>query len=68
MPFFEYVCGECGEQFEKLLPRREADALQVCPHCGSEHTRRVFSTFAVKKGGSQAGCAMADSCPSASFR
>lgn len=67
MPLFEYVCQECRGQFEKLLPRREADAVQTCPHCGSDRTRRMLSTFAVKKGAGQGGCAMADSCPSASF-
>lgn len=68
MPFFEYFCEDCGEIFEKLLPRREADGVQTCPRCGSEHIRRVLSTFAVKKSGTQAGCAAADSCPAASFR
>ena len=68
MPFFEYQCEDCEGLFEKLMPRREADAAQVCPQCGGEHSRRVLSTFAVKKGSSEGGCAVADSCPSASFQ
>jgi putative FmdB family regulatory protein len=67
MPFFEYLCEDCEELFEKLLPRREADATQTCPRCGGEQTRRVLSTFAVKKSGGGTACSVADSCPSASF-
>jgi putative FmdB family regulatory protein len=41
MPIYEFECGGCGERFEELLATAAADVL--CPGCGSNETRRVFS-------------------------
>lgn len=46
MPIFEYRCRECGERFERLLPRAQ-DKLPACPHCASPRVERLLSTFAV---------------------
>ena len=44
MPIYEFVCDECGERFEELVPAgTEAVA---CSACGSEGTRRVLSAQA----------------------
>ncbi len=32
MPIFEYVCKNCGKEFEKLLPN--ATEHPTCPQCG----------------------------------
>lgn len=61
MPIFEFVCGNCGEDFEELLSRAEVDAGGVCcPKCGSAEVERRLSGFATAGdgGGSSdgAGC------------
>ncbi|MCB0131144.1 MAG: zinc ribbon domain-containing protein [Caldilineaceae bacterium] len=50
MPMYEYVCNECQELFEKLIPMSQADKPQVCPKCGGTHANRQLSSFAVGGG------------------
>ncbi len=47
MPMYEYACQTCGRSFDKLLRMSQADAPQICPHCGGEQTRRQLSSFAM---------------------
>ncbi len=61
MPLFEYSCEKCGERFEALVPRAEADRA-VCPKCGSRRVRRELSTFAAVGGRSEFACA-SGTCP-----
>lgn len=55
MPLYEYKCQVCGERFERLLPRKQADQQQECPKCGSKRVTRVFSAFATRS--KSASCA-----------
>jgi putative FmdB family regulatory protein len=48
MPIFEYVCGECGHQFERIV--RGAEALS-CPACASASLQKQLSVFAVNTKG-----------------
>ena len=42
MPIYEYQCGSCGEELEKL--QRMSDApLTDCPGCGEAELRRMVS-------------------------
>jgi putative FmdB family regulatory protein len=43
MPIYEFECGDCGARFEELVA---AGAATACPACGSERTRRLFSSVA----------------------
>ena len=44
MPIFEYTCGKCGLEFEKLV----FGGQQVtCSACGSEDVKKRFSVFGV---------------------
>jgi len=54
MPIYEYECERCGERFECFRSITAADSELECPKCGSEHPKRVFSTFAT--GSSSARC------------
>lgn len=59
MPIFEYVCKDCGRQFEKIVPRYDSET--DCIHCNSENIEKQLSVFAVSSGGStdssmDAGC------------
>ncbi len=62
MPIYEYVCRECGHEFE-LFVRSMAEADQgLCPKCQSRQISKRFSTFASKSGGSGSSVAAAPSC------
>ena len=50
MPLYEYQCARCGNEFEMLVPMSAADTQIECPTCGSEETRKLLSTFAVRGG------------------
>ena len=52
MPLYEYQCKKCGSKFETLLSFRELDNPVKCPHCASEETNRLLSTFSASVGGS----------------
>jgi putative FmdB family regulatory protein len=61
MPIYEYICENCGGQFDKLRPMKEADAPIPCAKCESIQTRRRLSKFfAHSEGkvlaGSSCGC------------
>ena len=51
MPFFDYLCDDCGDVFEFLTAANcgaEADPI-VCPACGSgKAARQVNSRVAIK--------------------
>ena len=44
----DYVCRECGLQFEKLL--EDLDKAE-CPRCGGIDTKSILSPNAIKVGG-----------------
>ena len=41
MPIYEFECEECGARFEEWV---EAEGAAACTACGSERTRRLYST------------------------
>jgi putative FmdB family regulatory protein len=43
MPIYEFECEACGARFEELV---RAGAEVACKKCGSERTRRLYSTVA----------------------
>jgi putative FmdB family regulatory protein len=45
MPIYEYICSECGADFELLRSLSEADKGADCPHC-HKPAQRKLSTFA----------------------
>lgn len=62
MPIYEYICWDCGKQFEVIRPISEADAPITCQHCKGENTRRMLSVFYASSGGrviagNTSGCA-----------
>jgi putative FmdB family regulatory protein len=52
MPIYEYLCDDCGTQFEKLLRSSQNTADVACPSCGEPHVTQRLSTFAVPANGS----------------
>jgi len=48
MPIYKFKCPECGE-FDELLSMDET--LEVCPKCGSEEIKKIFTTANVHYNG-----------------
>jgi putative FmdB family regulatory protein len=47
MPIYEYTCDQCGARFEKLHRQLgQPPSTPPCPHCKSDETQRIMSTFA----------------------
>ncbi|MCD5412029.1 zinc ribbon domain-containing protein [Thermodesulfovibrionales bacterium] len=42
MPIFEYKCGECGQEFEKLVFGNQEI---TCSKCESKNTNKKMSVF-----------------------
>jgi putative FmdB family regulatory protein len=47
MPYYEYVCRECGERFSKKRSFAEASHTAACPACASHHTQKRLHAVAV---------------------
>jgi putative FmdB family regulatory protein len=52
MPTYEYLCAQCGNQWEEMQKISEP-ALEVCPKCGQHTAKRQISAgnFILKGGG-----------------
>jgi putative FmdB family regulatory protein len=50
MPIYEYVCGGCGEKFERYV-RAWGEAVS-CPCCASPSVEKQLSRFAMAAGDS----------------
>jgi putative FmdB family regulatory protein len=53
MPIFEFICAECGENFETLVLSGEANE---CPKCGNKNVIKQLSNFAVMSSPSIFSC------------
>jgi len=46
MPVYDYLCNDCGKEFEKVISLNEHDHDRMtCPHCGSENVEQKAKTF-----------------------
>lgn len=48
MPIFEFRCGRCRHEFEKLVA---GGVTPACPKCGAKKVEKKFSVFGSKSGG-----------------
>ena len=46
MPMYEFICGECETDFEKLVASAGAASSVECPSCGSKKVHKKLSVFA----------------------
>lgn len=51
MPLFEFVCADCGQDFEELVLSSRAIDGVICPACGGQEVKKKISTFASKISG-----------------
>ncbi|MEW6074977.1 MAG: zinc ribbon domain-containing protein [Candidatus Omnitrophota bacterium] len=62
MPIFEFICQECGVQFEYLV--RQRDERVVCPRCQAKTVKKVLSTFAFASKGQSGSSSASSGCGS----
>jgi len=62
MPIYEFVCDDCGREFEKLFRSMTEHRPPRCPHCNSRRVHKKFSTFATAGGEPGKGQGGARSC------
>ena len=51
MPIYEYVCNDCGHEFEALQKISDA-ALQTCPACEKDSLKKKISAAGFRLSGS----------------
>lgn len=51
MPIFEYLCENCGCEFEELINIKDNGERAVCKKCGSEAKRKISRFSSVIAGG-----------------
>lgn len=51
MPIYEYVCNECGHQFD-ALQKISDEPLKACPTCDKDALRKKISAPGFRLGGS----------------
>jgi putative FmdB family regulatory protein len=57
MPIYEYVCDNCGHEFEHLV---RADEQPECPSCGKKRLTKRFSVAAAHTSSSGPSCPARD--------
>lgn len=45
MPLYEYVCPDCGQEFEKRMSFSQASERPFCPNCSGVNTQKKISLF-----------------------
>lgn len=64
MPLYEYVCPDCGQEFEKRMSFSQASERPSCPNCAGTNTQKKLSLFS--SSGASGGSVSASSCGSGS--
>jgi putative FmdB family regulatory protein len=54
MPIYEFICEQCGCEFEELVRSASSTAGLLCPECHSQQVTKKISTFAAKIAGGKA--------------
>ncbi len=79
MPFYEYRCTDCLNQFEAMRSITQRDSSAECPDCGSEQSKRGITapmsfsmaadgTVRAMSGSSPCGGCVATSCSGCSSK
>jgi len=50
MPIYEFICEECGETFEELVPNLNTTNAVICPYCQGDLVRKLISPFVSRVG------------------
>ncbi len=63
MPIREYVCSQCGNDFEKIVRMSQRTEDLECPSCGGHQLEKKLSSFSAHSASSRTS-APAPVCPS----
>ncbi len=53
MPYYDFVCRECGRSFSEKRSFSEASRTAACPSCASKNTQKQLNAVAVIGGTSR---------------
>ncbi len=48
MPIYEFICNDCGEEFEELVRSTSSTEGVTCPRCQGELVTKKISVFAAR--------------------
>jgi putative FmdB family regulatory protein len=51
MPFYEYLCNNCGYKKTMFLPISQSDSKQQCPKCRDIMMKQITTTHFMLQGG-----------------
>ena len=54
MPIYEFVCENCGHEFEELVMSSDNKKCK-CPKCKKRKVKKLISTVCTRSAGSEAG-------------
>lgn len=66
MPLYEYICNNCGEEFEKMIRFTDEEISPVCPKCNSPEIHKKISRVGVFGSSSASTTNSNSSCSSSS--
>ena len=49
MPIYEFICRQCGQEFEKIVFVSDEGKTFSCPSCGNRKTEKLMSGFSCGK-------------------
>ena len=63
MPVYEYICSNCGNDFEALVFSKDAEEAVRCPRCDGGSIEKRLSVFTPSSGaGSEAPSSAGTAC------
>jgi putative FmdB family regulatory protein len=68
MPLYEYICSDCGNEFEKVVHFFNSNNEVICPRCESKETHRQLSLVASRNSGEETSRSNSCGNPSSLFR
>lgn len=68
MPYYNFVCKQCGRQFEVKVAVSEKSSVR-CPECSSDMLRQIFSGIGLlkKSGGVETFSSQGESCSECAY-
>jgi putative FmdB family regulatory protein len=68
MPLYEYICSDCGNEFEKVVSFFNSNEEVICPKCESKETHRQLSLVAAHNSGKKTSSSSSCGDSSSLFR
>jgi putative FmdB family regulatory protein len=65
MPIYEYICDDCGTQYEKIVLSKAQEI--ACPRCASKKNKLQLSVFATSSGSGNGASAKSSARSSQGF-